>query len=159
MEARVKERLTGAVVLVAIVVLVVPELLSGPKGSATPPPGSHTVRIDLTGPHRVAPATPVAASPPAATPESGSVMSVRPDGPAVPVASEPVATTSEPAPASAATTPVADADVEMPPPVAGAPAPTLSAATQIAEPPAGSALAAPSPAPQGSAVGCRTAHG
>ena len=62
MEARVKERLTGAVVLVAIVVIVVPELLSGPKHRVPPPAGSHTVKIDLNGPHRLTPAAPAAAA-------------------------------------------------------------------------------------------------
>src|SRR5271169_5795364 len=37
MDRRVKERLIGASILVAIVVLVVPELLSGPKIGAPPP--------------------------------------------------------------------------------------------------------------------------
>ncbi|MGO9947291.1 MAG: SPOR domain-containing protein [Steroidobacteraceae bacterium] len=37
MDRRVKERLVGASILVAIVVLVVPELLSGPKPAAPPP--------------------------------------------------------------------------------------------------------------------------
>jgi DedD protein len=38
MDRRVKERLIGASILVALVVLVVPELLSGPKPNAAPAP-------------------------------------------------------------------------------------------------------------------------
>jgi DedD protein len=37
MDRRLKERLVGATILVAVIVLVVPELLSGPKHSALPP--------------------------------------------------------------------------------------------------------------------------
>jgi DedD protein len=38
LELLVKERLTGAIILVVLVVLLVPELLSGPKGPAATPP-------------------------------------------------------------------------------------------------------------------------
>lgn len=62
MEARVKERLTGAAVLVALVVIVVPELLSGPKHHAATPAGAHTVKIDLDGPHRLPPPEPAPAA-------------------------------------------------------------------------------------------------
>ena len=37
MDRRVKERLVGATILVALIVLIVPELLSGPKHPALPP--------------------------------------------------------------------------------------------------------------------------
>lgn len=37
MDRRVKERLVGATILVALIVLIVPELLSGPKRPALPP--------------------------------------------------------------------------------------------------------------------------
>ncbi len=53
-EIRAKERLTGAVILVALVVLLVPELLSGPRhvaprsapAAGEPPMVSYTVRLD-----------------------------------------------------------------------------------------------------------------
>ena len=37
MDRRVKERLIGATILVALIVLIVPELLSGPKPAPVPP--------------------------------------------------------------------------------------------------------------------------
>jgi DedD protein len=56
MDRRVKERLIGASILVALVVLVVPELLSGPKPTAAPgltlpasaPDPIRNVTVDLT---------------------------------------------------------------------------------------------------------------
>ena len=52
MDTRIKERLVGAIVLVAIVVIVVPELLTGQRSAPTPAsaPGTvplRTVTIDL----------------------------------------------------------------------------------------------------------------
>ncbi len=50
MERRVKERLVGATILVVLVVLIVPELLSGPKRAAVAPP--QTVLPGTTEPIR-----------------------------------------------------------------------------------------------------------
>jgi DedD protein len=55
MDRRLKERLIGASILVALIVLVVPELLSGPKPQAPPaihlpsgaPPATRNVTVDL----------------------------------------------------------------------------------------------------------------
>ena len=101
MEVRVKERLTGAIVLAALVVIVVPEILSGPKRAASSASGSHTVTIDLSGTHHLAPAT---------VPAGDGLIGVRPDGaggPAAPeaVANVPAAEThaTEPAPPAAGT--------------------------------------------------------
>jgi DedD protein len=55
MDRRVKERLIGASILVAFVVLVVPELLSGPKPTTAPAPilpaaapaPTHSIEVDL----------------------------------------------------------------------------------------------------------------
>jgi DedD protein len=49
MDRRIKERLIGATILVALIVLIVPELLSGPKPAPVPPlaaglPGSGSTR-------------------------------------------------------------------------------------------------------------------
>ena len=70
MELKVKERLTGAVILVALVVLLVPELLSGPGNSGTaatqradqPPLRSFTFSLAEGGSRQTA--APVTASPP-----------------------------------------------------------------------------------------------
>jgi len=77
MERRVKERLIGAAILVAIVVLVVPALLSGPRPHAPPAPRPalpapglaapmRTVRVDLAKNAAPVPHAPAAAAPPAA---------------------------------------------------------------------------------------------
>jgi DedD protein len=54
MDSRAKQRLTGAIILVALFVLLVPELLTGPKGPATPAtPAEEGIRrytIDLDAP-------------------------------------------------------------------------------------------------------------
>jgi DedD protein len=156
MEARVKERLTGAVVLVAIVVILVPELLSGPKRNVAPPPGSHTVRIDLTGPHHVAPAAPLAA--PVTESAPGSVMSVRPDGPSVPVASEPAA--AEPVAADAPPPePEAVPGAAAGPPLPAKPVPNAHAGAAAAPPPAAAAAAPIDGPPPGGTAAQRAAPG
>lgn len=82
MDRRVKERLVGASILVAIVVLVVPELLSGPKPAASPPALNaiapepiRNVTVDLATSKAPAPSDaepPVAAPPPTAGAASGA---------------------------------------------------------------------------------------
>jgi DedD protein len=79
MDRRVKERLIGASILVALVVLVVPELLSGPKPNTAPAPTLpaaapepvRNVTVDLTTSR--APAT--ADSEPAGAPSAASAAS------------------------------------------------------------------------------------
>jgi DedD protein len=93
MDRRVKERLIGATILVAIAVLVVPELLSGPKTALVPstpsvgaPEPTRTVTVDLASPPS-ATAEPVPAAPPgSATPRtaSGTPGSVAALGTAIP---------------------------------------------------------------------------
>jgi len=110
----VKERLTGAIILVALIVLLVPELLTGPVGSATrsqavassiegPPLRSYTIKLAdedhlrgasaHSGPEQPAPLPPAPAPAAAATP-------------APPAAQEPGST---PTPSPAATAPAAHA--------------------------------------------------
>ncbi len=54
MDRRVKERLVGATILVVLIVLIVPELLSGPHRLSSPPPSvnlpvpTRNVSVDLT---------------------------------------------------------------------------------------------------------------
>jgi cell division septation protein DedD len=50
LELLVKERLTGAIILVVLVVLLVPELLSGPKGPAATPPAAGAASPSLEEP-------------------------------------------------------------------------------------------------------------
>ena len=85
MDRRVKERLVGATILVALIVLVVPELLSGPKPSSTPPleqglpATTREVQVDLatsqlTSEPQAASAPASGASPvaPAGVPDTGA---------------------------------------------------------------------------------------
>ena len=109
-----KERLTGAIILVALIVLLVPELLTGPVGSATrsqavassiegPPLRSYTIKLAdeahlrgasaHSGPEQPAPLPPAPAPAAAATP-------------APPAAQEPGGT---PTPSPAAAAPAAHA--------------------------------------------------
>jgi DedD protein len=91
----VKERLTGAIILVALIVLLVPELLTGPVGSATrsqavassiegPPLRSYTIKLAdedhlrgaaaHSGPEQPAPLPPAPAPAAAATPTPPAVQ-------------------------------------------------------------------------------------
>lgn len=72
METQVKERLTGAIILVALVVLLVPELLTGPHSAAAPaavnkandaPLRSYTVNLAADGSTPRQQAAPVALPP------------------------------------------------------------------------------------------------
>lgn len=65
MDTRIKERLVGAIALVAIIVIVVPELLTGQRTAAVAPasPGTvptHTVTLDLRTPDRAVGSAPAA---------------------------------------------------------------------------------------------------
>jgi DedD protein len=134
MDTRLKERLVGAVALVLIVVLVVPELLTGPRRPQPPaasdaPAQVRVVVVDL------------------AHSEAGPV--VRPAADAAPVLA-PVTVPTAPAgaataatAATAASAPATDADGAAPPPPAlaaapplrGAMAPAVTVPTTVAEAP------------------------
>jgi DedD protein len=122
MERRVKERLIGASILVALIVLVVPELLSGPKPAARPatlpatlpataPEPTRNVTVDLAT--SKAPANPdVDAAAPSA-PASASPSTA--PAPATPgVATPGVATPAPQAPTLQAPAPV---ESSAPPPI------------------------------------------
>jgi DedD protein len=104
-ETRVKERLTGAVILVALIVLLVPELLSGPhsvqqrpaRAADAPPERSFTV--DLTdGPRKSSAAVPQPAAPdPGPAPTATSVATPVPTSPG-PSATDGVASPPSPSP-------------------------------------------------------------
>lgn len=129
MDSRAKQRLTGAVILVALFVLLVPELLTGPKtsnGHVSPEEeGLRRYTIDLNAPSQgnAPQAQPEVALPPvAAIPgasdrvQPGEAAVPHPD-PAVMPAAEPEEA-ERPAPASAAPAP--------PPTAQPAPAPAAS---------------------------------
>jgi DedD protein len=122
MDRRVKERLVGATILIAIVVLVVPELLSGPKPTAPPPALNaiapqpiRNVTVDLaTSKAPVTPEVepPVAAPPPTAGAASGADSA---PGPAASsAAASSVAAAQSTAAPSAAASAHAAAPVETP---------------------------------------------
>ena len=152
MDSRAKQRLTGAVILVAIFVLVVPELLTGPRDAepAAPPADEAGLRrytIDLDHPQSsVQPATnaPSAVSLPAVAENPMG------DARAVPGESAQPATQSEPAAAVHAT----QAPAPTPAPaVASTPAPAVAStptpAPVAANPPQRPAAAIATPAPRG----------
>jgi DedD protein len=119
MERRAKERLIGASVLVALIVLIVPELLSGPKpvapapeaprlpAAASTPEPIRTVTVDLATSKAPANPEPDAGAPPA----SASAPAVMPAP-----APEPAASHSPPAAApSAAASTLAVESAALPP--------------------------------------------
>ncbi|HET7811348.1 MAG TPA: SPOR domain-containing protein [Steroidobacteraceae bacterium] len=154
MESRAKQRLTGAVILVALFVLLVPELLTGPRDSHPPAAandedGLRSYTIELEGRDGGAPpATPPAntgavtlpAIPPPAT--SAAVRAVPGE------AATPEATTRPSAQNPAATTPAATAPLPTAArpnnePAASASHPAPAQTTQ----PAQSGASRPAPAP------------
>jgi DedD protein len=150
MDSRAKQRLTGAVILVALFVLLVPELLTGPRDPAGDAPSEEGMRrytIDLDAPasgtQPVAPADPAPAVslPPVA--ESSRDVRAAPGEAAQPEANTPAPATSAPqvsAPAPSVATPmtaspqaVASAPAATAPKPATNPAPVTTAVR--AEPP------------------------
>jgi DedD protein len=120
MDRRVKERLVGATILVVLVVLIVPELLSGPKQSApsapavalpaasAPAPALHSYEVNLaTSATRAEDTSGASAAPSPREPESGAGGTAAPaPGTAAPSSATPVTATPAPAtPAPAAPTP------------------------------------------------------
>jgi DedD protein len=106
MESRAKQRLTGAVILVALFVLLVPELLTGP-GDAHPTAdnssdeGLRRYTIDLDAQDRSGqPMAPASNEVPVALPEIATPMSVPPE------AATPATPAAAPAPAPQPAAPV-----------------------------------------------------
>jgi DedD protein len=116
MEVRVRERLVGAMVLVAIVVLLVPAILKGRGSAPVEPPAQPTRRVEVplvdaaaVPEEQVLVPEPVAgASRPAATKESAAPAAKSP-----PASTAPPATAPE-APVRAASPPVAQAATQSP---------------------------------------------
>jgi DedD protein len=150
MDRRVKERLVGASILVVLVVLFVPELLSGPKRAVVPPspPGAtlpmRRVTIDLTTSKATVGSDPAESTAGAASsgePASAVSLDDPASGAAAPGAgSGGSAASPAPAPTSApsAANPASGAQ-PAPPPAAdevesGAASPTVPVATSKAQP-------------------------
>jgi DedD protein len=140
MESRAKQRLTGAIILVALFVLLVPELLRGPRDAhpdAKPPVDeglrSYTIQLDSqrAASNPMAPASePAVVLPPVAAPENAPRA----------VPGESAAPESHPAPAIVATNPMAPASTAQPavPPPRTEPAHIEPPRPAAANPPAGS---------------------
>lgn len=109
MDTELKHRLTGAVILVALVVLLVPEMLSGPSPSARAPDADalrlpalgaapsapvRSIDIDLGESARAVPAAPPAAAPAVAAPAAAA------NGSAPPSPSSPAAPSTPAVPAA-----------------------------------------------------------
>ena len=116
MDRRVKERLVGASILVAIVVLVVPELLSGPKPAAPPPAPNaiapepiRNVTVDLATSKAPAPSD-------AESPAASGAQSAPGPAASAAAASAAAAAPSTAAPSVAASAHAAAAPVETPAP-------------------------------------------
>jgi DedD protein len=144
MDSRAKQRLTGAVILVALFVLLVPELLTGPR-VADAPEGSptdegmrrYTIDLDASAPS--AQRDNAAAQPPVALPPVADDRA-QPGEAATPAA--------QAAPESAASAPaVAPRSEPRKPPVPSQPVPAQSAPTSAASP---APSQAPPPAARGS---------
>ena len=143
MDSRAKQRLTGAVILVALFVLLVPELLTGPRG-ADAPDGSptdegmrrYTIDLDASAPsaqHDNAAAQPPVALPPVADDRAQPGEAAAPAAQAAPESAAPA-------------TAVAPRSEPLKPPVPSRPVPAQSAPTSAA-------TAAPSQAPPPAARG------
>jgi DedD protein len=133
MESRAKQRLTGAVILVALFVLLVPELLTGPRDAHptaenSSDEGLRRYTIDLDAQEGSGqPMAPASNDAPVALPEVATPMSAPPEP----------ATTATPATSPAAAAPAPAPTPQSAPPVTAnpmAPANNLPAAAPRAEP-------------------------
>jgi DedD protein len=143
MDSRAKQRLTGAIILVALFVLLVPELLTGPKGAVTPgtpdEEGMRRYTIDLNAANPSAPPAESQAPPPAvALPQPvNEAQLAKPGEEATPAVAEPAPVAASPPPATAPVvqTPLATPTprIEVQKPAASPPAVTAPAAAVAAE--------------------------
>ncbi len=126
MDSRAKQRVTGAVILAALFVLLVPELLTGPKSPVAPPApaedeqGLRSYTIDIDG-------NSTAATPSAPQPAPAASAAPAEAGEATPAETE-AAPTARPEPRSAAQE-APQREVTPTPQAAPAQTPTTSAAT------------------------------
>jgi DedD protein len=155
MDSRAKQRLTGAVILVALFVLLVPELLRGPRGAdapgtggkegATSEEGMRRYTIDLDANNPASPPSNSQAAPPVNLPQPESVT----PRPASPVTPTPLAQPGEAA-APAGAEPSASSSMPAAATAHPAAAPTAAAATttQAAVKPTPTPAQSPAPAPR-----------
>jgi DedD protein len=133
MDSRAKQRLTGAVILVALFVLLVPELLTGPHGADAPgaeaEEGMRRYTIDLNANNP---------SSPSESPATAPVALPQPESPKPASASTPVSEKPLAQPGEAAAPAVADAQPTSPSPAAvsapATPAPAAVAAQPSTKP-------------------------
>lgn len=105
MDVRIRERLVGALVLVAVIVLIVPALLKGP-GTAPGPPAAGTRSVEIL---LLDPAAPEAAERLVPEPEIARNAAAMPgQTPSAAAAVEPPPRVAEPAAAAGAAAPAAD---------------------------------------------------
>jgi DedD protein len=153
METRLKERLTGAAILVALIVMVVPEMFHGQGSDIVALPGSsgegppvRSYTIDLSNsPTRAGPlqSTPANAGSAGPNDKAGIVMQVEPG-------SAPATTPAASAPAAAS---VAAAPATPAAPAASAPTATAAAAPKTAPAPVANTHPSPAPAHNGAESG------
>jgi DedD protein len=145
MDSRGKQRLTGAIILVALFVLLVPELLTGPRNAGGDAPSEEGMRrytIELDAPagsgQPMAPAehAPAVALPPVAdnAPPAGGSIGGSGDSRAVP--GESARPEAAPRMPTSASTPSVVTPMSSPPPtVAASPAPAATAPKPVAAAP------------------------
>lgn len=163
MDSRAKQRLTGAVILVALFVLLVPELLTGPRdagGDAPNEDGMRRYTIDLDAPagaaQPMAPEGAMSLPPVAENPMSAGEARAVPGEAAQPASAAPTSPPPASAPAATTVSPpqtVATNPVPTPPkPEAVPPKPATSAPQATAQPETRPAPAPAVPARGGFAV-------
>jgi len=128
MDSRAKQRLTGAIILVALFVLLVPELLTGPRSQAptTEAPADEGLRrytIDLDAPNSSAQSAPASGNPPAVTLPPVAENPPRADARALPGEAAAPAPGPVSPPAQTPAAPMAATPKPVTPTVAAAPTP------------------------------------
>lgn len=156
LDARVKERLTGAIVLVALLVLLVPELLTGPGRSAPAAAvtksaegegaqmRSYTINLAdgaakaaAPGPSSAAPIAPLPAPAPSGDAPASAEGSAQPEGSAAPneaAAADAKASTPGPSPESSSSAASSDSTVPKPLPAPAKEPAKRPAAAEAPEP-------------------------
>ena len=154
MDESLKARLIGAVVLVAVAVILIPELLSGrgPAQSTAPVPGESGTRTQIID----IPVNGAATSALAPTPAAGGQASINPGTPSGPPAAPADTGEAESTPASvpAPSTAVADTRPDPAPPATATTTASAASRPVVAPPPApAAAVAQPATPPAAAARG------